>query len=120
MLSGLGLQRILLGGQHHGAARQPALDLQPHRVVERLHHEQDDRAARGPLDPERAERLSRMPERGEREVKRPGAAPAGGDHQLAQEALAVSARAVGDDLDMRVGVGVDARCDRNRVTEVIA
>ena len=110
---------ILLGLQPHFAV---ALQLRPQgdRVVERLHHQQDDRAARAALRPDDlgevcsgwrtiwpssfSGRVTRVP------------SPTS---QRVEQAHRVAGLAVGDGLDVGVGVGVDARGDRDPLGQVV-
>ena len=112
MLFGLGLAGPARS-RSHSRAERALRDLSAHRVVERLHHQQDDRAPRPPLieqhlasarDAGRTSARVQRPRAGRR--RRRSAVAAG--HRVA-------ALAVGDDLDVGVGVGMDARGDRDAV-----
>ena len=108
----VGLLRVLLRGERN-PAEQATLRPERDRVVQRLHHQEDHRAT-GPSDrPERLQEGHRMPDDVAEPHQWTGQAAALTGQQRVQQRHRVAVLAVGDELDVRIGLRVDARADRD-------
>ena len=108
---------VLLGAQAH-AAEPAAPRTQRDRVVERLHHQHDDRALGPAARPAQARQADRVARRRAEQLERPREPRAVADQEREERAHAVARVAVGDGLDVGVGIGVDARGDRHPLGHV--
>ena len=89
------------------------------RVVERLHHEDDDRAPRPVLGEQHLGEAARVQQRLGEQLQRARHARAVADEQRVEALHRVAGVAVGDGLDVGVRVGVDRGGDRDAFDQVV-
>ncbi len=100
-------------------AERPFARTQRDRVVERLHHEDDDRAPRPVLGEQHLCEAPGVAQDLPQQLQRPRHARAVAGQQRVEQAHRVAAVAVGDGLDVRVRVGVDRGGDRHPLDQVV-
>ena len=118
MYVGFGLSGSCSVWSRTPSPKRPVARAQPDRVVERLHHEQDQRARRPLAGEQRLAPLARVPEHLLDEPHRAREPRARADEDGEEKAHRAAAAAVGDGLDMGVRVGVDRAGDRHPLREV--